>query len=128
MIHHVSLSVSNYAKSIDFYDRSLAKLGIKRIMTFDNAVAGYGEGDHPSFWISSQGDPTEYIGQARGLQIAFPAKSRQCVQAWYDECLAAGGTDNGAPGPRPEYDANYFGGFIIDPDGRRIGAVTLENE
>ncbi len=128
MIHHVSYSVSNYARSLEFYDRTLIKLGVERVMTFDNAVAGYGQNGQPFFWISRQGNPEEEIGNARGMHVAFSAPSRRCVQAWYEECLALGGTDNGAPGPRPEYDLRYYGAFITDPDGWRIEAVTFNDE
>ena len=127
MLHHVSLSVTDYARSVDFYDRSLLKLGIERVMAFDNAVAGYGSNGIPFFWISSQGNPDEQIANARGLHIAFTAPSEDSVKAWYEECLAAGGSDNGEPGLRPEYDPAYFGAYILDPDGWRIEAVYIGN-
>lgn len=128
MIHHVSFSVSNFLKSVDFYDRTLSMLGLERIMTFDNAVAGYGKGDQPCFWISSQGSSDDHIGKARGLHVAFEAPTRKCIHSWYEECLALGGQDNGAPGPRPEYDSRYYAAYIIDPDGWRVEAVTFSDD
>jgi predicted lactoylglutathione lyase len=57
------------------------------------------------------------------IHIAFRAESREEVDAFYKAALAAGGNDNGAPGPRPQYHANYYGAFVLDPDGHNIEAV-----
>ncbi len=84
--------------------------------------AGYGIGEKPCFWISSQGSDEEDIGHARGVHIAFSTNSVDAVQHWHQKCLELGGTDNGVPGPRPEYHPGYYGAFIIDPNGWRIEA------
>lgn len=128
MLDHVSISVENYEQSLIFYDKTLATLGYTRNMTIDIPehqvwTAGYGQGYKPSFWISPMGDRDEHIGRARGMHIAFLAPDKKSVHAWYDMCLSLGGTDNGAPGPRPHYHPGYYGAFIIDPNGWRIEAV-----
>lgn len=123
MIDHVSISISNWEKTLRFYDQTLNELGYKRLMTFeDTNAAGYGTDNKPAFWISTQGKESETIGNARGVHIAFLAPNVEAVQRWYEKCLELGGTDNGKPGPRPEYHPGYYGAFIIDPDGWRIEA------
>lgn len=127
MIDHISMSVKDYEKSLEFYDKTLAALGYERSFTIDIPeqnvkVAGYGNGIRPFFWISPMGNEKEDIGKARGVHFAFMAPSVKAVEDWYYLCLKLGGTDNGAPGPRPEYHPGYYGAFIIDPSGWRIEA------
>lgn len=122
MIDHGSFSVKNYQKSLEFYDQTLDILGYTRLFTFDfpeDSCAGYGKDPKPSFWISNNGKINEEIEQARGLPIAFLAPSIEAISQWYKKL---GGKDNGAPGPRPEYHPEYYGAFIIDPNGWRIEA------
>jgi catechol 2,3-dioxygenase-like lactoylglutathione lyase family enzyme len=122
MIDHITFGVSDFARSTAFYDRAFAPLGVKRLFDVPPehsagvSVTGYGD-DRPWFWIAEQ-DAT------RGkLHVAIHAASRDAVDAFYREALAAGGRDNGAPGPRPHYHPNYYGGFVLDPDGHNIEAV-----
>ena len=127
MIDHISFSVNNFKQSQDFYDQTLSILGYERLMNFDteeHQVAGYGKNGKPSFWIGdgNLSGKDEQVGQARGLHIGFLAPDVGSVQKWYTKCLNLGGTDNGAPGPRPEYHPGYYGAFIIDPNGWRIEA------
>ena len=124
MINHISISVINYQQSLNFYDQTFATLGYERVMSFDNPcqVAGYGKDGVPSFWISQQGNEEEFIGKARGVHFAFLAPSVQAVNEWYAKCIELGATDNGKPGPRPEYHPGYYGAFVIDPNGWRIEA------
>jgi catechol 2,3-dioxygenase-like lactoylglutathione lyase family enzyme len=130
MIDHFSISVTNYQKSIIFYDQTLEILGYKRIYNIEvpgpdnnfKYAAGYGAGEKPDFWVSDDGIDSEYIGRAKGVHLAFSASSAEAVQAWYEKCLELGGKDNGKAGPRPEYHPGYYGAFIIDPDGWRIEA------
>lgn len=127
MIDHTSLAVNNYKESLNFYDKTLGELGYERIITIDKGpiqTAGYGTKGKPSFWISPMGDDDEKIGKARGVHVAFLAESPEQVKNWYHRCLELGATDNGAPGPRPEYHSGYYGAFIVDPDGWRIEACT----
>jgi len=128
MLDHISFSVNDYQQSVKFYDATLQELGIERLMAFDEGgqqVAGYGVGDKPCFWIGVDARPNQqgYIGQARGLHVAFQAPNPEAIQAWYKKCLELGGKDNGAPGRRPEYHPGYYSAFIIDPNGWRIEAV-----
>jgi predicted lactoylglutathione lyase len=55
--------------------------------------------------------------------VAFSAASRAAVDAFHEAALAAGGRDNGGPGLRPQYHADYYAAFILDPDGYNIEAV-----
>lgn len=118
MIDHVTFGVSNFARSCAFYDAAFRPLGISRIINFHERaeVAGYGD-NRPWFWIVDE-DP------ARGkLHLAVTAASRGMVDAFHAAALAAGGRDNGSPGPRPHYDVDYYGAFVLDPDGNNIEAV-----
>lgn len=118
MIDHVTFGVSDFARSCAFYDASFAPLGISRLVSFRERadVAGYGD-DRPWFWIVNE-NPT------RGkLHLALTAQSRSNVDAFHMAALAAGGRDNGPPGLRPHYDLDYYGAFVLDPDGNNIEAV-----
>ena len=125
MLHHTSISVTNYKNSLAFYDKSFKTLGFERVITIDEGnvqCAGYGENGQPHFWISPMGDQNELIGQARGVHFAFLAPNQAAVDAWHTKCMELGAQDNGAPGPRPEYHPGYYGAFIVDPSGWRIEA------
>lgn len=119
MIDHITFGVSEMDRSIAFYDRALAPLGIRRLYEGSDggvSIAGYGD-IRPRFWLAAH-DPT------RGkLHVAFAAESVDVVEAFHRAALAAGGTDNGAPGLRPHYHPGYFGAFVLDPDGHNIEAV-----
>jgi catechol 2,3-dioxygenase-like lactoylglutathione lyase family enzyme len=115
MIDHLGIRVSDYRGSKRFYEAALAPLGYKLIMEFDGA-AGLGVGGKPDFWIS-EGKPAEAV------HVAFASPSRVLVNAFYKAAIAAGGRDNGAPGVRAEYHPNYYGGFVLDPDGNNVEAV-----
>lgn len=115
MIDHVSLTVSDFAKSRAFYEAALAPLGWKVEMEFDEAV-GLGVEGHPYFWIS-KGET------AAPVHVAFRSPDRGRVDAFHAAALEAGGEDNGAPGPRPQYHESYYGAFVFDPDGNNVEAV-----
>ena len=116
MIDHTGLTVSNVAKSKAFYGEALAPLGYGILMEWEQS-AGFGVAPKPDFWIG-QGQPN-----VPPIHVAFRAESRAQVDAFYRAAIAAGGKDNGAPGPRPHYHANYYGAFVLDPDGHNIEAV-----
>ena len=119
MLDHISLGVTDFDRSQAFYDRVLAPLGMVRCFNFPG-VAGYGADGRAVFWI---GSPDERSPQpSAGTHLAFSAKDRPSVDAFHAAALAAGGTDNGAPGLRPLYHPNYYGAFAIDPDGHKIEA------
>jgi catechol 2,3-dioxygenase-like lactoylglutathione lyase family enzyme len=123
MIDHTGVTVTDFAKSKAFYVAALAPLGyvllaeIPAAVTGHTDVAGYGEPPKPDFWIS-RGNPNK-----PPIHIAFRARSREEVHAFYAAALQAGGTDNGPPGLRPHYHPNYCGAFVLDPDGHNIEAV-----
>ncbi|KAF6758064.1 glyoxalase/bleomycin resistance protein/dioxygenase [Ephemerocybe angulata] len=121
-ISHLGIRVSNIASSKAFYDAALAPLGTKVAMTFqEGKVLGYGPPKKaPYFWIHEHEDTAK---EGRPVHIAFEAKSKEEVQEFYDAAIAAGGKDNGAPGPRPNYTPNYWGAFVHDPEGNNIEAV-----
>jgi catechol 2,3-dioxygenase-like lactoylglutathione lyase family enzyme len=123
MIDHIGITVSNFETSRKFYLAALAPLGYA-IRKEHSDVAGFGAGDPNDggdpggdFWLK-QGAPA-----TPPIHLAFRAKSIEQVQAFHRAALAAGGRDNGAPGLRPEYHADYYGAFVYDPDGYNIEAV-----
>jgi catechol 2,3-dioxygenase-like lactoylglutathione lyase family enzyme len=123
MIDHTGIIVSDAVKSRAFYEQALAPLGYTMMMqipqqhTGGATVLGFGVPPKPDFWTH------DGIPNAPRLHIAFRADSRAQVDAFYQAALAAGGRDNGAPGPRPHYHEHYYGAFVLDPDGHNIEAV-----
>jgi catechol 2,3-dioxygenase-like lactoylglutathione lyase family enzyme len=105
MLDHIGFAVSDFTRSKAFYEKALAPLGysVFRELTPEQT----GGGAHVGFW--ADGKPDFWIGTGTGLQgrlhVAFAAK------------------DNGAPGPRPEYHPDYYGAFVLDPDGHNVEAV-----
>ena len=124
MIDHIGLSVSDYQASKAFYLEALAPLGYGLVMEVAQAgpAGGLGAAGKPDFWIAGGGPTTPHT------HIAFRARDRATVRAFYDAALVAGGRDNGAPGLRPDYHANYYGAFVLDPDGHNIEAVCHDPE
>jgi catechol 2,3-dioxygenase-like lactoylglutathione lyase family enzyme len=118
MLDHVGFTVADYDRSKAFYLETLAPVGVTLVLEIAGAAAGFGEGDRPYFWLEAHGEPT----QGR-LHLAFTVDSRDEVKAFHAAGLEAGGTDNGAPGPRPQYRPDYYGAYILDPDGHNIEAV-----
>lgn len=115
MIDHISLNVSNLAASKAFYVAALAPLGYGVLMEFPGVV-GLGAGGKPDLWLNE--------GKASPSHIAILAPNRAAVAAFHAAALAAGGKDNGGPGPRPQYHPGYYGAFVHDPDGYNLEAVT----
>lgn len=120
MLHHISLGVRDLFLSGAFYDVALGALGFRRV--FENTTAvGYGLIDDEDFLCLKLRPETAPPGS--GFHLAFAAPSRLAVDTFHDSALRAGGSDNGAPGLRPEYGPNYYAAFLVDPDGHRIEAV-----
>jgi catechol 2,3-dioxygenase-like lactoylglutathione lyase family enzyme len=123
MIDHTGVQVSDPARSRRFYDEALAPLGyavlreVPKEFTGGTVVLGYGVRPIPDFWMIG-GTPNE-----PRVHVAFRADSRQQVDNFYKAALSAGGKDNGPPGPRPHYHPDYYGAFVLDPDGHNIEAV-----
>jgi catechol 2,3-dioxygenase-like lactoylglutathione lyase family enzyme len=128
MLDHIGLSVADFERAKAFYQAALKPLGLGAIMevtaeeTGGDAHAGFGENNKAFFWIGTGAKPRG------GTHVAFTAKTRAEVEAFYRAALAAGGRDNGAPGLRPEYHPNYYGAFVFDPDGNNIEAVCHRPE
>ena len=124
MLDHLGFTVADYARSRSFYERALAPLNMGVVMEVTKEQTGAYEGcgfgppGKPMFWV---GVGTGQAGS--GMHIAFTAMSRAQVDAFYAEAIAAGGRDNGPPGLRPHYHPNYYGAFVIDPDGHNLEAV-----
>ena len=116
MIDHVVLNVSDLEASRRFYERALAPLGLEVLMQFPDGV-GFGRAGKPAFWIGRRGEA------CHGVHVAFACDSREPVDAFHAAALAAGGTDHGQPGLRPHYHPDYYGAFVLDPDGNNIEAV-----
>lgn len=123
MFDHIGFPVSDIARSRAFYARALAPLGMALQMEVTREQTGSYEGvafgppGRPLFWLGA-GDAL-----AGRLHVAFAAKDRRAVDAFHQAALAAGGSDNGAPGLRTHYHPNYYGAFVLDPDGHNIEAV-----
>jgi catechol 2,3-dioxygenase-like lactoylglutathione lyase family enzyme len=131
MIDHVGIRVRDLARATEFYLKALAPLGYGIVMEVSAEETGHGgaigfgppggaddfQSGKPSFWISG-GEPSG------PLHIAFVGGSRAAIEAFYRAAIAAGGKDNGAPGLRPHYHANYYAAFVLDPDGNNVEAVS----
>ncbi len=125
LIDHITLVVSDYARSKTFYERALAPLGVKPLMEFGKAC-GFGREAKPDFWIGqgpSSFHTPEQLKVITPMHVAFAARTRAEVDAFHQAAIAAGGKDFGAPGPRPVYHPGYYGAFVLDPDGHDIEAV-----
>jgi catechol 2,3-dioxygenase-like lactoylglutathione lyase family enzyme len=118
MFDHVGLNVRDYAVSRAFYEQALVPLGYRVVLAFDEwKTCGFGIAQKPEFWIS-QREP-----YGTGTHVAFACPDRATVDAFHAAALAAGGGDNGAPGPREVYHPTYYGAFVLDPDGNNAEAV-----
>jgi catechol 2,3-dioxygenase-like lactoylglutathione lyase family enzyme len=116
---HIGLKVKDLRASARFYAAALAPLG--HVMgSGDATYAGIGPPGEPALWLYASdraGGP--------GMHVAFRSAARAAVDAFHRAGIEAGGRDNGAPGPRPDYGATYYAAFLIDPDGNNVEAVCL---
>jgi catechol 2,3-dioxygenase-like lactoylglutathione lyase family enzyme len=123
MIDHTGVTVSDFERSKEFYQATLAAIGYELLAIFPASVtgrtdvAGFGEDGKPDFWIS-RGEPNQ-----PPVHVAFRVATREMVRAFHEAALSAGGRDNGPPGPRTHYGAGYYAAFVLDPDGHNIEAV-----
>jgi catechol 2,3-dioxygenase-like lactoylglutathione lyase family enzyme len=124
MLDHIGFAVTDLAQAQAFYDTALAPLGIGALVTVTteqtggDAHVGYGSDDKAYFWIGDGATPL-----SGRLHVAFTAPDREAVDAFYAAAMSAGGRDNGAPGIRAYYHPNYYGAFVLDPDGHNVEAV-----
>ena len=123
MIDHVSIRVRDLEKSAEFYEKTLAAIGYKKVGDYGDAVgfaAEHKEDDSGSIWLVQTGkdDPL-----SQNVHVGFGVKDIETVKKFYHAAMAAGGRDNGAPGLCPEYGERYYGAFVLDPDGNNIEAT-----
>jgi len=113
---HIGLVVSDLIRSRAFFSQALAPLDIGVAAEFQDSI-GLGRDGRPQLWLAAGSD------QSSPLHMAFAAANRAQVDAFHQAAILAGGTDNGAPGLRPHYHANYYAAFVIGPDGHNVEAV-----
>ncbi|MCK6429553.1 MAG: VOC family protein, partial [Burkholderiaceae bacterium] len=119
MIDHVSIGVRDVAATKRFYDAALKPLGYTCLSEGSTSL-GYGR-DGVAFWIGATEHPVPADPRS-GLHFCFRAPTRAAVDAFHAAALKHGGRDNGKPGVRADYDANYYAAFVFDPEGYRIEA------
>ena len=119
MLNHISIGVRDIARTKKFYDAALKPLGYKALSEGETSL-GYGK-DAVVFWISATDAPVP-ANEKSGLHFCFDARTRKSVAAFHAGALSAGGRDNGKPGLRADYGANYYAAFAVDPDGYRLEA------
>jgi len=123
MIDHIGLIVSDVERSKTFYSQALKPLGIGLVKTVSPAESLahtrylFGEGKKP-FLALSEGEH-----QSGPMHLAFEAMSHEAVDDFFAAAMAGGARDNGQPGPRPSYGPDYYGAFVIDPDGHNLEAA-----
>jgi catechol 2,3-dioxygenase-like lactoylglutathione lyase family enzyme len=118
MFDHVAINVRDFGRSRAFYEQALAPLGYRVAMDMSQYKAvAFGTDEKPTFWVCER----EPYGT--GTHIAFAVDDHETVDAFHDAALAAGGTDNGPPGPRPQYTPTYYAAFVHDFDGNNVEAV-----
>ena len=126
MFSHVTIGTQDLARATAFYDAVLAPLGIRRVPSQFGAWAAWERpGEAAKLWVGrpSNGLPASW---GNGWMAAFAAPSRAAVDAAHAAALAAGGHDEGAPGPRPHFAPGYYGAYVRDPDGNKLHFVCRE--
>jgi len=125
MLDHIFLTVADLERSIAFYEKALAPLGIAHVLDYDGKdgpvghpdLKGFGRDNRVFFWLR-KGSP-----EPQAVHVGFVARSKKEVQACYRAAMAAGASDNGEPGARLHYDARYYAANVLDPDGYSLEAV-----
>ena len=125
-LDHVGISVRDYDRSKAFYLARLAPFGIEFVMEYAKA-GGFGRNGKPELWIAQGATSYQSEAQIRTItpvHVCVRAKSRADVDAFHRAALEAGARDFGAPGLRPIYHPDYYGAFVLDPDGHNLEAAT----
>jgi len=121
MLDHVTIGVLDMERSRKFCDQALQPLGIEHLYAEGANFAGYGVSKKAFFWIGARDTPQTSV------HVAFICRDRETVDASYAQAILAGGKDHGQPGLRPHYHPNYYGAFVLDPDGHNIEAVCHQS-
>jgi catechol 2,3-dioxygenase-like lactoylglutathione lyase family enzyme len=121
MFDHVGFGVTDYGASKAFFLKALQPIGVEIVMEGPYGL-GLGQGGKPSLWMFETSEKPAH------LHLAFTASARKQVDEFYRAALEAGGKDNGGPGLRPHYHANYYGAFVIGPDGHNVEVVCHKPE
>jgi len=116
MFDHIGFGVTDYAASKAFFLQALGPLGVGIVMEGEHGL-GLGPKGKPALWLFQSSD------RPVPMHLAFTAQNREQVDAFHKAAMAAGGKDNGAPGLRPHYHPDYYGAFVIGPDGHNVEAV-----
>ena len=122
MIDHVSISVSDLAASERFYSQVLATIGLTKLVVREDTV-GFGK-SYPEFWLNARPGLTP-APKDTASHVCLRTRGQESVDTFHATALAAGASDDGAPGYRPEYTEDYYAAFVRDPDGNRIEVVTF---
>ena len=125
MLDHIFLTVADLERSIAFYEKTLAPLGIEHAIDYDGKdgpeghpdLKGFGRDNRVFFWLR-KGSP-----EPQAVHVGFVARSETEVHAFYRTAIAAGASDNGEPGARLHYDPRYYAANVLDPDGYSLEAV-----
>lgn len=117
MIDHIKLRVTDFTKSKVFYDQALSAIGMKLLPDSDDGYCVWSTNDDPLLEIAKpkQGEPI-----STAVHFCFRVNDQKLVDAFYKAALAAGGTDNGTPSPRPHYSPTYYAAYVLDPDGNNV--------
>ncbi len=121
IIAHVSIGTNRFDDAVAFYDKVMSSIGAKRIVEVPGMAISWGK-EFPEFWVQLPYDG-KAAETANGSHFAFLAESQEMVDNFYEAGLAAGATDDGKPGPRPEYSDAYYGCFLRDLEGHKIEAM-----
>jgi catechol 2,3-dioxygenase-like lactoylglutathione lyase family enzyme len=122
MIDHVSIAVRDLAGCAHFYETVLVRLGYAKLVTRPKTI-GFGN-KYPEFWLNERLHMTP-VDADSGVHICLRARDAEAVQAFHAAAIGAGGSSDGAPGPRSGEMNGYYAAFIRDPEGNRIEAATF---
>ena len=117
MFDHIGLQVKDLAAAVRFYETVLKPLGFE-LCSRDETTAGFGPKDAPALWLYA-----DKKAKPARTHVAFKAETRKAVDTFHAGGTESGGSDNGKPGIRADYAANYYAAFLIDPDGNNVEAV-----
>jgi len=123
MFSHVTIGTGDLDRAVAFYDAALAPLGIERVPSkYQSWAAWRRPGEAATLWVGRPFDGRS-AERGNGWMAAFAAPSRAAVDAAHAAAMAAGGSDEGAPGPRPQFAPDYYGAYVRDPDGNKLHFV-----